>query len=191
MRNLKDVFGVRALGRGTIPNYAPAAQNAPRLPADRTSVSSLSSSSSAGIRESGESDRAPRTRGWSVLASYALADVPVLSVVAIPVTTSELRNGNEFYTFDFAQRVSSDLALLMQCQPGHGTSKMLREILSKPMANNTEMDNTSPSPSPSVERVVATTSSATGVNNNLMSVKNSAKKKSALRHRILPRMKLK
>jgi hypothetical protein len=54
-------------------------------------------------------------------------------MIPLPVLTLELRD-NEFYTFDFAQRVSHDLVELMQLDPGQqGTSKMLRIILSKPV----------------------------------------------------------
>lgn len=53
-------------------------------------------------------------------------------MIPLPVLTLELRD-NEFYTFDFAQRVSDDLVELMQLDPGQqGTSKMLRVILQKP-----------------------------------------------------------
>jgi hypothetical protein len=76
---------------------------------------------------------APQPRLWSIFSGYNLADIPVLSMIPLPVLTLELRD-NEFYTFDFAQRVSDDLVELMQLDPGQqGTSKMLRVILQKPV----------------------------------------------------------
>lgn len=137
MRRLRDTFGARSMARRAIPNYAPVAQNAPRLPADRTSSASSMSEASASTTsaQSGQQDSeaAPPPRLWSIFSGYNLADIPVLSMIPLPVLTLELRD-NEFYTFDFAQRVSDDLVELMQLDPGQqGTSKMLRVILSKPV----------------------------------------------------------
>ncbi|KAH6606954.1 hypothetical protein Trco_006107 [Trichoderma cornu-damae] len=139
MRRLRDTFGARSMARRAIPMYAPVAQNAPRLPADRTSsASSISEASTAASGQSAQqtttdSEAAPQPRLWSIFSGYNLADIPVLSMIPLPVLTLELRD-NEFYTFDFAQRVSHDLVELMQLDPGlQGTSKMLRVILSKPV----------------------------------------------------------
>lgn len=142
MRRLRDTFGARSMARRAIPNYAPVAQNAPRLPADRTSsASSISEASASTSTASGQSaqqpaadsEATPQPRLWSIFSGYNLADIPVLSMIPLPVLTLELRD-NEFYTFDFAQRVSHDLVELMQLDPGQqGTSKMLRVILSKPV----------------------------------------------------------
>ncbi|RFU75713.1 hypothetical protein TARUN_6472 [Trichoderma arundinaceum] len=139
MRRLRDTFGARSMARRAIPNYAPVAQNAPRLPADRTSsASSISEASTSTSGQSAqqattESEAVPQPRLWSIFSGYNLADIPVLSMIPMPVLTLELRD-NEFYTFDFAQRVSHDLVELMQLDPGQqGTSKMLRVILSKPV----------------------------------------------------------
>lgn len=145
MRRLRDTFGARSMARRAIPNYAPVAQNAPRLPADRTSsASSISEASTSASGQSGQhaaaaaaaadsSEAVPQPRLWSIFSGYNLADIPVLSMIPLPVLTLELRD-NEFYTFDFAQRVSDDLVELMQLDPGQqGTSKMLRVILSKPV----------------------------------------------------------
>lgn len=145
MRRLRDSFGARSMTRRAIPNYAPVAQNAPRLPADRTSSASSISEASASTSTSGQSSQQPTSDGdvaaaatpqprlWSIFSGYNLADIPVLSMIPLPVLTLELRD-NEFYTFDFAQRVSDDLVELMQLDPGQqGTSKMLRVILQKPV----------------------------------------------------------
>lgn len=152
MRRLRDSFGARSMARRAIPisNYAPVAQNAPRLPADRTSSASSMSEASASTSTSEQSVQqptsggdaitpapaaaaAPQPRLWSIFSGYNLADIPVLSMIPLPVLTLELRD-NEFYTFDFAQRVSDDLVELMQLDPGQqGTSKMLRVILQKPV----------------------------------------------------------
>ncbi|KAM6488347.1 hypothetical protein HDV62DRAFT_25502 [Trichoderma sp. SZMC 28011] len=137
MRRLRDTFGARSMARRAIPNYAPIAQNAPRLPADRTSsassISEGSTSAASGQQTAAETEAVPQPRLWSIFSGYNLADIPVLSMIPLPVLTLELRD-NEFYTFDFAQRVSHDLVELMQLDPGQqGTSKMLRVILSKPV----------------------------------------------------------
>ncbi|KAL6867097.1 hypothetical protein J3F83DRAFT_106567 [Trichoderma novae-zelandiae] len=140
MRRLRDTFGARSMARRAIPNYAPVAQNAPRLPADRTSsassiseASTSTTSAQSGQQTATDGEAAPPPRLWSIFSGYNLADIPVLSMIPLPVLTLELRD-NEFYTFDFAQRVSEDLVELMQLDPGQqGTSKMLRIILSKPM----------------------------------------------------------
>ncbi|KAL7943394.1 hypothetical protein V8C42DRAFT_106297 [Trichoderma barbatum] len=140
MRRLRDTFSARSMARRAIPNYAPVAQNAPRLPADRTSsASSISEASTStasgqsGQQTAPDTEAVPPPQLWSIFSGYNLADIPVLSMIPLPVLTLELRD-NEFYTFDFAQRVSHDLVELMQLDPGQqGTSKMLRVILSKPV----------------------------------------------------------
>lgn len=139
MRRLRDTFGARSMARRAIPNYAPVAQNAPRLPADRTSSASSISEASASTasgqsgQQATDSEVVPPPQLWSIFSGYNLADITVLSMIPLPVLTLELRD-NEFYTFDFAQRVSDDLVELMQLDPGQqGTSKMLRVILSKPV----------------------------------------------------------
>lgn len=71
---------------------------------------------------------------WSVLSGYTLADLPGLSLVPLPVDTIDVRDGSEFYTCDYARRVSRDLDELMQEQAGQGTSKTLGVILGRPIA---------------------------------------------------------
>lgn len=45
---------------------------------------------------------------WSVFTNYTLADFPMLSVIPLPVTTTELRDGSVFYTLDYARDVSQE-----------------------------------------------------------------------------------
>lgn len=71
---------------------------------------------------------------WSVLSGYTLADLPGLSLVPLPVDTIDVRDGSEFYTCDYARRVSRDLDELMQDKAGQGTSKTLGVILGRPIA---------------------------------------------------------
>ncbi|EGR45750.1 uncharacterized protein TRIREDRAFT_110761 [Trichoderma reesei QM6a] len=177
MRRLRDTFGARSMARRAIPNYAPVAQNAPRLPADRTSsassiseISASTTSGQSGQHTATDGEAAPPPRLWSIFSGYNLADIPVLSMIPLPVLTLELRD-NEFYTFDFAQRVSDDLVELMQLDPGQqGTSKMLRVILSKPMValppgtagmNTTPNTTTVPLEAPPVVAPANTTTTTT------------------------------
>ncbi|KAL6909198.1 hypothetical protein GGI43DRAFT_170775 [Trichoderma evansii] len=199
MRRLRDSFGARSMVRRAIqiPNYAPVAQNAPRLPADRTSSASSISEASASTSASGQSSQqptsdgdaaaaAPQPRLWSIFSGYNLADIPVLSMIPLPVLTLELRD-NEFYTFDFAQRVSDDLVELMQLDPGQqGTSKMLRVILQKPVValppGSSAGMNTTPNTTtvPLDGSAIASTTPA----QEPMRLKKMIKFKNPLKHRI-------
>lgn len=58
--------------------------------------------------------------------------MPIMSVIPIPVTTGELLDGDKYYTFEFARRVSHDLSELMKSEAGQGTSRSLGFILGKP-----------------------------------------------------------
>ncbi|KAL7920214.1 hypothetical protein ACQKWADRAFT_166411 [Trichoderma austrokoningii] len=197
MRRLRDSFGARSMARRAIPNYAPVAQNAPRLPADRTSSASSMSEASASTSTSGQSGQqptsdgdgitaaaaAPQPRLWSIFSGYNLADIPVLSMIPLPVLTLELRD-NEFYTFDFAQRVSDDLVELMQLDPGQqGTSKMLRIILQKPVValppgSSAGMNTTTPNAS------TIAPANTTAPAEQPMRLKKMIKFKNPLKHRI-------
>lgn len=66
----------------------------------------------------------PPDRIWSVYTGYTLSDIPVLSIIALPVMTDEVRDGSDFYTFAFAKEVSEDIGLLMHVQTGPETMKM-------------------------------------------------------------------
>lgn len=199
MRRLRDSFGARSMARRAIPNYAPVAQNAPRLPADRTSSASSISEASASTSTSGQSGQqptsdgdaavaAPQPRLWSIFSGYNLADIPVLSMIPLPVLTLELRD-NEFYTFDFAQRVSDDLVELMQLDPGQqGTSKMLRVILQKPVValppGSSAGMNTTPNTAPVPLDASAIAPASTAPAEQPMRLKKMIKFKNPLKHRI-------
>lgn len=47
-------------------------------------------------------------RQWSVFTNYTLADFPMLSVIPLPVTSGEIRDGSVFYTFDYARDASQE-----------------------------------------------------------------------------------
>ncbi|KAG5915413.1 hypothetical protein E4U61_004621 [Claviceps capensis] len=94
-----------------------------------------------GSAESPEPDGAAagtHTQSSSPLSGYTLADIPILSMIRLPVTTSELTDGALFYTLAYARRVSHDLGELMQNQTGQGTSRSLGIILSR---TNTDTGN--------------------------------------------------
>lgn len=114
MQSLQDVFLNRGGPSDSLPDYL-AAANTPRL-LQRTPVLTGN-----------------RNRLWSTLSGYALADIPVLSIIPVPVAIAEVQDGRQFYTFDFARRVSHDLGELMKEDAGQGTSRILGAILGKPM----------------------------------------------------------
>lgn len=116
MRTLVDVFANIRGPAASLVNYRLAAQQ-------QTVVEDIAASTSS---------QTSRTRNWSTLSPYTLADMPIMSVIPIPVTTGELLDGDKFYTFDFARRVSHDLSELMKADAGQGTSRSLGFILAKP-----------------------------------------------------------
>lgn len=137
MRQLEDVFDGQAMDRESLPHYSPSArQQAFWVP--QRAASSASSIVATGTGGDRASDNQDTLRALSPFSGYTLADVPVLSVIPLPVTTGELVDGNEFYTFAYARRVSRDLGELMQCQAGQGTSQSLGVILGR---TNTGMEN--------------------------------------------------
>ncbi|KAG5931566.1 hypothetical protein E4U53_001700 [Claviceps sorghi] len=85
----------------------------------------------------GDGDGAHR-HSPSPLSGYTLTDIPILSMIPLPVTTGELTDGTLFYTFAYARRVGRHLGELMQSQAGQGTSRSLGVILGRvnPEAEN-------------------------------------------------------
>lgn len=116
MQSLQDVFLNHGGPGDSLPDYL-AAAHSPRL-LQRTPVLTGN-----------------RSRLWSTLSGYSLADIPVLSIIPIPVTVNEVRDGRQFYTFDFARHVSHDLGELMKEDAGQGTSRSLGAIFGKQMPN--------------------------------------------------------
>ncbi|KAK9435742.1 hypothetical protein VB005_10545 [Metarhizium brunneum] len=138
MRQLEDVFDGQVVDRELLPHYSPPARQQafwvpPRL---ASSAASMITTSAGGDQRSDNQDT---LRVLSPFSGYTLADIPVLSIIPLPVTTAELVDGNEFYTFAYARRVSRDLSELMQYQAGQGTSQSLGVILGR--TNNTSIDN--------------------------------------------------
>ncbi|KND87020.1 hypothetical protein TOPH_08368 [Tolypocladium ophioglossoides CBS 100239] len=128
MRQLDDVFDGRALDRESLPHYT-------RRPVP--SASPLSGGEpEITPAEAGEVGPEGRSRVPSPLSGYTLADIPVLSIIPLPVTTDELHDGNEFYTFAYARRVGRDLGELMQYQASQGTSRALSILLGRTNANS-------------------------------------------------------
>ncbi|KAG6096870.1 hypothetical protein E4U30_001185 [Claviceps sp. LM220 group G6] len=124
MRQLDGVFDHNGrLGRENLPHYT--------LPARHPQFWLLPHLTPyPGTAESPESDGA-HTQSSSPLSGYTLADIPILSMIPLPVTTTELTDGALFYTLAYAQRVSHDLGELMQEQTGQGTSRSLGIILGR------------------------------------------------------------
>lgn len=53
-----------------------------------------------------------RSRAASPFSGYTLADIPVMSIVSLPVTTDELRDGSDVYTAAYARRMGRHLGQL-------------------------------------------------------------------------------
>ncbi|KAG6245600.1 hypothetical protein E4U24_004329 [Claviceps purpurea] len=135
MRQLDGVFDHHGrLSRESLPDYTLPARHPhfwllPRL------------TPYPGTAESPEPDGAgagTHTQSSSPLSGYTLADIPILSMIPLPVTTNELTDGALFYTLAYARRVSHDLGELMQNQTGQGTSRSLGVILGR---TNTDAGN--------------------------------------------------
>lgn len=138
MRQLEDVFDGQAMDRESLPHYSPRARQQafwvpPRLASSAASVVTNGAGNGDSV-----SDTQETLRVLSPFSGYTLADIPVLSIIPLPVTTGEVVDGNEFYTFAYARRVSRDLGELMQYQAGQGTSRSLGVILGR---TNTGMEN--------------------------------------------------
>ncbi|KAG6008621.1 hypothetical protein E4U21_004261 [Claviceps maximensis] len=153
MRQLDDFFAYDRLGREPIPlphphphpHYGLLARHPhfwllPRLtPYPGTAAAAAAgepSTDSFRANDVNETNACPKP--LLPLSSYTLADIPILSVIPLPVATSELTDGAFFYTFAYARRVSHDLGELMQHQAGQGTSRSLGAILGR---TNTGTEN--------------------------------------------------
>lgn len=133
MRRLDDVSDRNLRGRESLPHYSPPAlhPNFWQLPslAPYPGTPAAALLSAADTDTSG--DNADGRPALSPLTGYTLADIPVLSIILLPVTTNELVDGNPFYTFAYARRVSLDLTELIQSQGGQGISRSLGVILGR------------------------------------------------------------
>lgn len=145
MRNLIDIFEARGgrMNREALPHYTRSSgQNS--LPTPSSSPPTRMATT-ATPDDTIESEPTSRNRVWSPLSGYTLADVPVLSVIPLPVVTVELRDGNEFYTFAFVRHVSQDLDGFMRRQPGPGSNRGLTAMLSSANSKNTSSGNSTSS----------------------------------------------
>ncbi|KAG6069280.1 hypothetical protein E4U16_007455 [Claviceps sp. LM84 group G4] len=130
MRQLDAVFDHHGrLSRESLPDYTLPARHPqfwllPRLtPYPGTAESLEPDGAGAGA--------GTHTQSSSPLSGYTLADIPILSMIPLPVTTIELTDGALYYTLAYARRVSHDLGELMQNQTGQGTSRSLGVILGR------------------------------------------------------------
>lgn len=98
------------------PHYSPSDPKLSRPPAPRPAPA--------------ESDPCPadRTRPWSPFSGYTLADVPVMSIVSLPVTTDELRDGSDVYTAAYARRMGRHLGQLAWSADNQNASKTIEII---------------------------------------------------------------
>ncbi|TWU75755.1 hypothetical protein ED733_001999 [Metarhizium rileyi] len=130
MRQLEDVFDGQGSDRESLPHYSLSArQRAIRNP--QRAASSTSSVRDTGAGEDQSSVNQDTLRALSPFSGYTLADIPVLSIIPLPVVTAELVDGSSFYTFAYARHVNRELGELMRYQVGQGTSQSLGVILGR------------------------------------------------------------
>ena len=130
MRLLQDVFDARSLDTETPPNYTTTAhpitlppmtsmehhQDHLQYPYQQGfnvrdhSSSPHSSISAASSHESPSPPNGPQR--WSAFTGYNLGDIPLLSLIALPVTNMEVRDGS-FYTSAYAKHMAQNLSTLM------------------------------------------------------------------------------
>lgn len=118
---LKDALGAKMTRLSSPPNQ-PIAANPPN-PATTTSCTSDPSAAS-------EVGPTPGGRLWSTYSGYTLSDLPTVSLISLPLFAGQLRDGYDYYTSSFAQKVGGELADVMY---GRST-KTLDGILGLPDA---------------------------------------------------------
>lgn len=111
MRTLHDVFDARGLQSRQPPNYLP--NNGDEVMATETSTTLQRPTPATAV-----------TAAWSPFSGYTLCSIPVLSLIALPLMTDEVRDGNDFYTFAFARQANEDVGLLMHTQTGAEAFKL-------------------------------------------------------------------
>ncbi|UNI13944.1 hypothetical protein JDV02_000631 [Purpureocillium takamizusanense] len=146
MRQLDDVFDEGRINRESLPHYSPPAhlsqssqqhrRHSPQRSASVTTPSGAVDPSSSppppGADDITSVPSSPtRTRVQTPLSGYTLAGIPVLSIIPLPITTIEIFDGPDVYTFAYARRVGRDLGELMQCQAGQGTTRSLGVVLGR------------------------------------------------------------
>ncbi|KJZ76433.1 hypothetical protein HIM_04162 [Hirsutella minnesotensis 3608] len=118
LRLFYSAYYARVAQRNPLPHYTP--------PESRPLPSSAS--------ESLVSAHEQQARAQSPYSGYTLADVPVMSIVALPLLTGELRDGHEYYTAAYARRAGRDLGNMI-CL-AEDQSGLLGAIRSRPSAEN-------------------------------------------------------
>lgn len=119
MRRLEDVFDARG--------------NSESLPDYRASQANPAAAGAAPNPDVGRPAPGPG-QAWSAFTGYTLADTPVLSIIALPVMTGELRDGS-FYTFDFARHYNAEIAEAAPAEPSPDTTKKLATVLRQPSSD--------------------------------------------------------
>ncbi|KYK56523.1 hypothetical protein DCS_03523 [Drechmeria coniospora] len=144
--------------RGRLPQRQPPPMSTtPRPATDGTGlgIESMAAPSNIGAPPS-------PTRVSTPLSGLALADMPILSAIPLPITTNELFDGNEVYTFAYARLVGPDLVELMQSEAGPGTSRSLSVVLGRTNTDNGSAGGTTASASMSTATTIGTGSSNDG-----------------------------
>lgn len=120
MRRLEDVFDARGRSE-SLPDY--------HTSQDPASIGTTAPTAPA--PPAADVGPLPRTP----FSGYTLSDTPVLSIIALPVMTGELRDGHAFYTFDFAKRFNGDIAQLTQVPTAQDATKRLATVMHRPTNN--------------------------------------------------------
>ena len=145
MRQL-NAFAGRASDEDSLLHHTPPVHNTVRLqqrPKPTASpASSLSDRNHIATCSGDEVATKTRIRPLTPLSGCTLAEVPVLSIIPLPITTNELYDGGQVYTSTYAQRVARDLGDMMQCQDGQGTARPLGLALHRINAINDTGCNT-------------------------------------------------
>ncbi|KAM4057263.1 hypothetical protein HRG_004093 [Hirsutella rhossiliensis] len=107
------------IDRNSPPHYSPSDPGMPPSSPPRPTPSD-SDSAPPGL--------ADRRRAASPFSDYTLADIPVMSIVSLPVTTDELRDGSDVYTAAYARRMGRHLGELAWRAEAQNASRTLEGI---------------------------------------------------------------
>lgn len=133
MRRLEDVFDARGRSE-SLPDYRASQAN----PASAGAAPASMARPGADVGRPGpmppRSQGQAQAPGWSAFTGYTLADTPVLSIIALPVVTVELRDGH-FYTFNFARHYNAEIAQAAPAEPSPDATKKLAKALRQPSSD--------------------------------------------------------
>lgn len=124
MRALNDSFGARGLvpperlehiSQREPPGYSGETVRSDEVPGytERT-LSGFNADGSVTIRAT----------AWTIFSGLTLRDISILTLIPLPITSGELRYGNNFYTADFCRDINPALGELMEMNIKAKTKKM-------------------------------------------------------------------